>query len=103
MTPDAPHSHDVEATVLAHQPLARRLARRYARGDRELLEELEQVAALGLVQAARRYDPSRGTAFPTFAVPTVLGELRRHFRSTSWAAHVPRGLQEAYLRARAAV
>jgi RNA polymerase sigma-B factor len=96
-----PATHDVEATVLAHRPLARRLARRYARGDRDVLEELEQVAALGLVQAARRFDPSRGTTFSAFAVPTILGELRRHFRATRWAAHVPRRLQESFLEVRA--
>jgi RNA polymerase sigma-B factor len=90
----------IDALVLAHRPLACRLARRYARGDRDLLEDLEQVAALGLLQAARRFDPSRGTAFSTFAIPTVLGELRRHFRSTRWSAHVPRRLQEAYLEVR---
>jgi RNA polymerase sigma-B factor len=96
----AARTYDPEATVLAHQPLARRLARRYARGDADLQEELEQVAALGLVKAARRFDPARGTAFPTFAIPTVLGELRRHFRSTRWVAHVPRRLQESYLTVR---
>ena len=98
--PSASETYDVDATVLAHRPLARRLARRYARGDADLQEELEQVAALGLVKAARRFDPARGIAFPAFAVPTVLGELRRHFRSTRWAVHVPRRLQEAYLTVR---
>jgi len=91
---------DCEALVLAHVGLAKLLARRYARGGREELEELEQVAALGLVQAARRFDGSRGTAFSSFAVPTIIGELRRHFRTTSWVAHVPRRLQEAHLQAR---
>jgi RNA polymerase sigma-B factor len=95
-------SYDVERVVLAHRPLARRLAARYARGNRDLLEELEQVAAVGLVQAARRFDPARGTAFSTFAVPTIVGELRRHFRDTRWALHVPRRLQEAFLAARQA-
>jgi RNA polymerase sigma-B factor len=93
-------AHDTEDLVLEHQGLAKRLAWRYARGDRELAEDLEQVAALGLVQAAHRFDPERGTAFSTFAVPTIVGELRRHFRSSRWAAHVPRRLQEAYLAAR---
>ena len=91
---------DCEALVLAHVGLARRLARRYAHGGREELEELEQVAAVGLVQAARRFDRSRGTAFSSFAVPTIIGELRRHFRATSWVAHVPRRLQEAHLQVR---
>ena len=94
--------HDAEVAVLAHRPLARRLARRYARGDPDLQEELEQVAALGLVKAAQRFEPHRGTTFSALAVPTVLGELRRHFRSYRWAAHVPRRLQEAYLLVREA-
>ena len=80
--------------------LARALAGRYGRGDPDLLEELEQVAAVGLVQAAQRFDPGRGIAFSTFAVPTVLGELRRYFRATGWVVHVPRGLQEKLLRLR---
>jgi RNA polymerase sigma-B factor len=94
---DDPHT---EQLVLDHQGLARRLARRYAHGDRQLLEELEQVAALGLVQAACRFEPERGTAFSTFAVPTIVGELRRHFRSARWVVHVPRRLQEDYLTSR---
>jgi RNA polymerase sigma-B factor len=94
---DANHREDL---VLTHQGLAKRLARRYASGDQQLAEELEQVAALGLVQAARRFDGTRGTAFSTFAVPTIVGELRRYFRNSRWAVHVPRRLQEAYLAAR---
>jgi RNA polymerase sigma-B factor len=74
-------------------PLAKALARRYAirRSERE---DLGQVAAMGLVKAVDRYDPSLGTAFSSFAVPTITGELRRHLRDTTWAAHVPRGTQE---------
>src|SRR3954454_15165237 len=79
--------------VVEHLPLARRLARRYAHSP-EALEELVQVAALGLVRAARRFDPDRGVSFSSFAVPTILGEIRRHFRDTRWALHVPRELQE---------
>jgi RNA polymerase sigma-B factor len=82
-----------EALVLEHGRLARRLARRYAR-TAEQREDLEQVAYLGLVKAARRYDPSRAVAFTTFAVPTILGELRRFCRDTRWAVHVPRLMQE---------
>jgi RNA polymerase sigma-B factor len=75
------------------RPLARRLALRYARGG-EPIDDLEQVACLGLLKALERFDPDRGFAFTSFAVPTILGELRRSFRDTAWAAHVPRSLQE---------
>jgi RNA polymerase sigma-B factor len=85
--------NDPETLVLEHRRLARSLSQRYRRAG-EPSEDLEQVAYLGLVKAARRFDPSRGIAFTTFAVPTVLGELRRHCRDTRWSAHVPRPVQE---------
>jgi RNA polymerase sigma-B factor len=77
-------------------PLARHLARRY-RGRAEL-DDLEQVASLGLLKALDRFDPSRGIEFSTFAYPTILGEIRRYFRDVSWTVRVPRELQELTLR-----
>jgi RNA polymerase sigma-B factor len=74
-------------------PLARQLARRYQRGG-EQLDDLVQVASLGLLKAIDRFDPARETAFSSFAVPTILGELKRHFRDKGWAVRVPRDLQE---------
>jgi RNA polymerase sigma-B factor len=78
-------------------PLTRRLAGRY-RSAHEPLEDLVQVAAVGLLSAIDRFDPARGSSFPGFAIPTILGELKRYFRSTGWTAHVPRGAQELALR-----
>lgn len=85
-----------EAAVCRYMPLARRLATRYHRG-REPLDDLTQVAYLGLVKAVDRFDPSVGARFSSFAIPTISGELRRHFRDATWALHVPRGVQEATL------
>ena len=75
--------------------MARALARRY-RGRGEPIEDLEQVALLGLVKAVDRFDPEPGIAFPNFAVPTIQGELKRHFRG-QWIVRVPRSLQERVL------
>lgn len=86
--------------VEQHVSLARRIATRYV-GRGEPLEDLVQVAMLGLVKAAQRFDPDRGTDFPRYAVPTMLGELRRHFRDSCWAVRVPRDLQELTLRVQA--
>jgi RNA polymerase sigma-B factor len=86
-----------EALVDRFLPLARALARRYRRTS-EPLEDLEQVASVGLVKAIDRFDLSRETAFSSYLVPTVLGELKRHFRDCGWAAHVPRRMQERVMR-----
>jgi RNA polymerase sigma-B factor len=82
-----------EQLVERFLPLARQLARRYQRGG-EQLDDLVQVASLGLLKAIDRFDPERETAFSSFAVPTILGELKRHFRDKGWSVRVPRDLQE---------
>jgi RNA polymerase sigma-B factor len=91
-----------EALVERFLPLARQLARRYQRAD-EPLEDLVQVAALGLIKAIDRFSPEREVAFSSYAVPTILGELKRHFRDRTWAVRVPRDLQELALRVDRAV
>ena len=76
-------------------PMADNIARRY-RGRRQDVEDLTQVARLGLIKAVTRFDPSKGSPFLAFAVPTMMGEVRRHFRDHTWAVHVPRGLKDSY-------
>jgi RNA polymerase sigma-B factor len=92
----APSPADREAAVKRYLPLAHGLAARYGYAA-EPIEDLEQVAAIGLLKAIDRFDPDRGTAFASFAVPTILGELRRHFRDRTWALRVPRAQQELCL------
>ena len=77
-------------------PFARDLARRYTYMD-EPFDDLVQVASVGLIKAIDRFDPDRGAKFTSFAAPTILGELKRHFRDRGWALHVPRDLQERTL------
>lgn len=90
-----------EALIAEHLPLARALARRYRRGS-ESLDDLVQVASVGLIKAVDRFDPDRGHSFSTFAQPTIVGELLRHFRDTGWGVHVARGTQELALKVRTA-
>jgi RNA polymerase sigma-B factor len=87
---------DRETLVLRFLPLARHLARKYATTNER--EDLEQVACEALLKALDRFDPSRGRAFTTFAVPTILGEIKRYFRDRGWAVKVPRSLQEQSVR-----
>jgi RNA polymerase sigma-B factor len=90
-----------DALVRRFMPLARSLARRYDRSS-EPFDDLLQVASLGLLKALDRYDPRLGHTFPSFGVPTILGEMRRHFRDSGWSVHVPRGAQERALLVREA-
>lgn len=86
-----------EELVTRLMPLARSLALRYRRASEDL-DDLLQVANLGLVKAIDGFDPARGRPFAAYAVPTILGELRRHFRDHVWNVHLPRGLQELTLK-----
>jgi RNA polymerase sigma-B factor len=90
------------ALIERFMPLARSLARRYQRSG-EPLDDLVQVASIALVKAIDRYDPARGYAFSSFAVPTIAGELKRYFRDHSWTVRPPRDLQEVTLRVETAL
>ena len=79
--------------VELHMPLVVYLARRFT-GRNEPMNDLVQVGAIGLIKAIDRFDPSRGLEFSTYATPTILGEIKRHFRDTGWLIHVPRRAQE---------
>lgn len=85
-----------EQLVERYLPLARFAATRFAR-NREPMDDLVQVASLALLKAIDRYDPDNGAAFSSYALPTMLGEIRRHFRDRGWAVRPPRGLQEQVL------
>jgi len=86
-----------EELVLRFMSLARQLASRYRHAG-ESHEDLVQVACVGLLKAVDRYDPRRGGGFTRYAVPTMLGELKRHFRDKGWSVHVPRATQELVLK-----
>ncbi|HEY6761349.1 MAG TPA: SigB/SigF/SigG family RNA polymerase sigma factor [Baekduia sp.] len=85
-----------EALVERFLPLARSIAKRYRKAE-EPFDDLLQVASLGLLKAIDRFDPEREIAFSSFAVPTIVGELRRHFRDRCWSVRPPRELQERAL------
>ncbi|GAA2526475.1 hypothetical protein Ahu01nite_044220 [Winogradskya humida] len=93
-------AHDARTDPAARQraieawlPMTRHLARRYA-GRGEPLDDLVQVAVVGLIKAMDRYEPQRGAEFSAFAIPTIIGEIKRHFRDRTWSVRVPRRLQE---------
>jgi RNA polymerase sigma-B factor len=88
---------DRDALIERFMPLARSLARRYRRGP-EPLEDLEQVASLALLRAVEGFDPTRGLAFSSYAVPSIAGALKRHYRDFGWSVRMPRDLQELALR-----
>jgi RNA polymerase sigma-B factor len=92
------HGDDRARTELIERylPFVRKLALRYSYTD-EPIEDLVQVASIGLMGALDRFDPERGAKFTSFAAPTILGELKRHFRDKGWTLHVPRDLQERAL------
>jgi RNA polymerase sigma-B factor len=87
-----------ERLIGAYLPLADAIARRFDRGGRVPLDDLRQIAALGLMKALDRYDPDHGAAFSSFAVPTMEGEIRRYFRDATWTVRPPRDLQERAVR-----
>jgi RNA polymerase sigma-B factor len=86
-----------EELIRRHYPLAEYLARRF-RGRGEPLEDLTQVASIGLIKAIDRFDPTRDVKFSTYATATIVGEIKRHFRDKGWALRVPRRLQEVAMQ-----
>lgn len=88
--------------VRRHLPLAKRIARRYSRRGIPF-EDLYQVASLGLIHAVDRFDPARGVPFDAFAAPTIVGEVRRHFRDRAWDLNVPRRVQNLHLAVNSAI
>ncbi|QID38139.1 RNA polymerase sigma factor SigF [Streptomyces albus] len=95
--PDGPERAELRnRLVRMHLPLVEHLARRF-RNRGEPLDDLTQVATIGLIKSVDRFDPERGVEFSTYATPTVVGEIKRHFRDKGWAVRVPRRLQELRL------
>jgi RNA polymerase sigma-B factor len=94
-------THAREALVARFMPLARSLARRYDHAS-EPFDDLLQVAHVGLLKALDRFEPERGIPFQSFAIPTILGEVRRYFRDSGWSVHVSRSSQERALKLRTA-
>ena len=90
-----------EQLISGYLPVAEHIARRFA-GRGEPLDDLVQVATVGLINAVDRYDPSRGSNFLSFAVPTITGEVRRYFRDHSWSTRVPRRIKDLHLAIRSA-
>ena len=102
LDPDDPARKDIrDRLVRMHLPLVEHLARRF-RNRGEPLDDLTQVATIGLIKSVDRFDPLRGVEFSTYATPTVIGEIKRHFRDKGWAVRVPRRLQELRLSLTAA-
>ncbi|GAB3297312.1 RNA polymerase sigma factor SigF [Parasphingorhabdus pacifica] len=99
---DARYEELRDKLVTEHLPVAEHIARRFShRGESQ--EDLVQVATLGLINAVDRFDPERGVDFLSYAVPTIMGEVRRHFRDTGWAVRMPRRLQELHLSVSSAI
>lgn len=88
--------------IESHLPLARHLVRLFENRG-ESIDDLMQVASIGLIRAADRFDPALGFEFSTFATETVLGELKRHFRDRMWAVKTPRTMQERFLEVSATI
>jgi RNA polymerase sigma-B factor len=102
MAVDDPNRARLRARVIEwYLPMSVYLARRFG-GRGELLDDLTQVAAVGLINAVDRFDPARGVAFASYAIPTILGVIKRHFRDKTWAVQVPRWVQELTLQLPAA-
>ncbi|HEY1698303.1 MAG TPA: RNA polymerase sigma factor SigF [Trebonia sp.] len=97
LPPDSPERAQIRSTLVElHLPLVEYLARRF-RNRGEWLDDLTQVATIGLIKSIDRFDLERGVEFSTYATPTIVGEIKRHFRDKGWAVRVPRRLQELKL------